>query len=101
MTKGKRRSYDPGFKRNAVLLSDDPSRTHCEVAESLGISRDILYRWRREYQYGGGTAFSGQGNQLLTDDKRRIKELEKKLRNAETERDILKKALAIFSSAPK
>lgn len=101
MTKSKRRSYDPEFKRNAVLLSEDPSRTHSEVAESLGISRDILYRWRREHSRNGGAAFSGQGNEILTDEKRRIKELEKKLRNVETERDILKKALAIFSSAPK
>jgi len=49
----------------------------------------------------GGAAFSGQGKEVLTDEKRRIKELEKKLRDAETERDILKKALAVFSKAPK
>lgn len=101
MTKSKRRIYDPEFKRNAVLLSEDPSRKLSEVAESLGISRDILYRWRREYYREGETAFAGQGNEILSDEKRRIKELEKKLRDAETERDILKKALAIFSSAPK
>jgi transposase-like protein len=46
-------------------------------------------------------AFSGRGNPALTDEQRRIRELEKKLKNAELERDILKKALAIFSSAPK
>ncbi|SMF45569.1 transposase [Desulfovibrio gilichinskyi] len=101
MTKPKRRTYDPEFKRNAVLLSEDPSRTHSEVAESLGISYAILYRWRREFSRNRGIAFSGQGNEILTDEKRRIKELEKKLRDAETERDILKKALAIFSRAPK
>ncbi|CCO23623.1 protein of unknown function [Maridesulfovibrio hydrothermalis AM13 = DSM 14728] len=43
MTNPKRRTYDPEFKRNAVLLSEDPSRTPSEVAESLGISREILY----------------------------------------------------------
>ena len=101
MTKSKRRNYDPEFKRNAVLLSEDPSRTHTEVAGSLGISPNILYRWRREYFRNGGNAFAGQETGILTDEKRRIKELEKKLRDAETERDILKKALAIFSSAPK
>ena len=101
MPNPKRRTYDPEFKRNAVLLSEDPSRTHSEVAESLGISREILYRWRRELLRDGGTAFSGQGKEILTDEKRKIKDLEKKLRDAETERDILKKALAIFSRTPK
>ncbi|CCO22596.1 protein of unknown function [Maridesulfovibrio hydrothermalis AM13 = DSM 14728] len=43
MTNPKRRTYDPEFNRNAVLLSEDPSRTPSEVAESLGISREILY----------------------------------------------------------
>lgn len=101
MPNPKRRTYDPEFKRNAVLLSEDPSCTHCEVAESLGISREILYRWRREFLRNGGAAFSGQGKEILTNEKRKIKDLEKKLRDAETERDILKKALAIFSRAPK
>ncbi len=39
----------------------------------------------------------GKGNPKLTDDQREIAELKKKLRNAKLERDILKKAIAIFS----
>ncbi len=45
----KRKKYDQDFKRNAVLLYPEPGRTVTEVAENLGIAKEILYRWRREY----------------------------------------------------
>ncbi len=64
MTKPKRRTYDSEFKRNAVLLSEDPSRTHSEVAESLGISYAILYRWRREYSRKQDQPFPGKGRKF-------------------------------------
>ncbi len=97
----KRRKFDPDFKRDAVLLSSEPGRTVVEVADNLGIAKELLYRWRREYyQSDGQLAFPGNGVEALTDEQRRIRELEKKLRETEMERDILKKAMAIFSRAP-
>ena len=96
-----RRKYDPDFKRNAVRLSDEPDRTVIEVANNLGISKHLLYKWRRELRLKEGLAFPGHGREALTEQEKRIKELEKKLRDAEMERDILKKAMAIFSKAPK
>ena len=96
-----RRKYDPDFKRNAVLLSDEPGRTVIEVADNLGISKHLLYKWRREFRLKEGLAFPGHGREALTEREKRIRELEKKLRDAEMERDILKKAMAIFSRAPK
>jgi transposase len=97
-----RRKFDREFKRNAVLLSQEPGRSVPDVAENLGIRSDSLYRWRREYfNSDGRPVFPGNGREALTEDQRRIKELEKKLRDTEMERDILKKAMAIFSRAPK
>jgi transposase len=67
-----------------------------------GIAKDVLYRWRREYQLSNGkTAFPGNGIEALTEDQKRIRELEKELRETQMERDILKKAMAIFSKAQK
>ena len=98
----RRRKYDRDFKRNTVLLCAEPGRSVVEVAENLGISKDLLYRWRREYHLSNGKlAFPGNGIEALTDEQKRIRELEKKLRETEMERDILKKAMAIFSRAPK
>ena len=97
-----RSKYDRDFKRNTVLLCAEPGRTVAEVAENLGISKDLLYRWRREYHLSNGKlAFPGNGNEALTEEQKRIRELEKELRETQMERDILKKAMAIFSRAPK
>lgn len=96
-----RRTYDAEFKRNAVALAARDGKTVPEVAAALGVGADLVYRWRREFARQGGLSFPGQGKQSLTAEQRRIRELEKQLRDVEMERDILKKALAIFSKAPK
>jgi len=101
MSVQQRRKYDPDFKRNAVRLTEEPGRTVAGVAENLGISKDLLYRWRRERRYNNEIAFPGNGREALTSEQQKIKELEKQLKNAEMERDILKKAMAIFSRTPK
>jgi transposase-like protein len=64
-----------------------------EVAENLGICKDLLYRWRRQMNKQGEIAFPGNGKTALTQDQKRIRELEKKLKDVEMERDILKKAI--------
>ncbi len=97
MGKQNRRKYDTDFKRNAVLLSLENSRSVKEVADNLGIHKDLIYQWRKKYDQLGELAFSGNGIQALTPEQKRIKELEKKLKDTEIERDILKKAMAIFS----
>ena len=69
------------------------------MAENLGVNRELIYRWRRQMRERGELAFPGNGKIALTQDQKRIRELEKKLKDTEMERDILKKAMAIFSSA--
>jgi len=96
-----RRQYDPEFKRNAVLLTEEPDRSVRDVAENLGIAVDLLYQWRRQFRDKGEIAFPGQGNLALTPDQKRIRALQKKLKDTEMEREILKKAMAIFSRASK
>ncbi len=44
MSVGQRRKFDPDFKRNAVLLSQDPNRSATPIAKNLGISKESLYR---------------------------------------------------------
>ena len=101
MSVQQRRKYDSDFKRNAVVLTDEPGRTISTVADNLGISKDLLYRWRRELRAKDDIAFPGNGREALTIQQQKIRDLEKKLKDAEMERDILKKAMAIFSRAPK
>ena len=101
MSVQQRRKYDSDFKRNSVQLSEEPGRTVADVADNLGIGKDILYRWRREQRSKEGLAFPGNGREALTSQQQKIRDLEKRLKDAEMERDILKKAMAIFSRAPK
>ncbi len=101
MSVQQRRRYDSDFKRNAVELSEKPDRTVADVAENLGIGKDILYRWRREQRAKEGLAFPGNGKEGLTSQQQKIRDLEKRLKDTEMERDILKKAVGIFSRAPK
>jgi transposase-like protein len=101
MSVQRRRKYDPDFKRNAVLLTEESGRTVSEVAENLGIAKDLLYRWRRENQSREELAFPGYGREALSPQEQRVRELEKELKDTKMERDILKKAMGIFSRASK
>lgn len=92
-----RKIYDAAFKIRAVELSNDRSNLS-ELARELGIKVSLLYKWRKEYQQFGTGSFPGNGNLKLTPEQERIHELEKKLKDAELERDILKKAISIFYS---
>lgn len=96
-----RRRYDVEFKRDAVRLSEEPGKMVAEVARDLGIDVKILYRWRKDKRLLGETAFPGHGRLGLTGEQRKVRELEKRLRDVTLERDILKKAVAIFSKTPK
>jgi len=98
---GKRRSYTEEFKKDAVELSINSDKTIKEIAEDLGINYGNLTRWRREYKQKGNLAFPGNGNQKLTPEQQKIKELKDKFKEVKLERDILKKAVAIFSKKPK
>lgn len=98
---GKRRSYTEEFKRDAVEHSLNSDKTVKEVAENLGINYNNLTRWRREYRNKGKSAFPGNGKQKLTSEQQKIKDLEDELRETKLERDILKKAVGIFSKKPK
>lgn len=87
-TRQKRRSYDAEFKKNALQMVAN-GRSVSEVCKALGIKEGLLYTWKSKAK-----KISTTTNKTEVD---RIKELEKKLQQVEQERDILKKALSIFS----
>ena len=93
-----RTHYDKAFKENAVKLSLERKNVS-SLAQELGIAPFLLYRWRKEFQEKGKMSFPGNGIQLLSEDSKKIAELEKRLNDAEIERDILKKALSIISKS--
>lgn len=96
--KKERKIYDRAFKMHAVTLSNERSNVS-ELARELGIRPTLLYKWRKEQLDFGEGSFPGKGNLKLTPEQEKIRELELKLKDAELERDILKKAVHIFSKS--
>jgi len=91
-----RRQHTKEFKKESVAYLLKSGATGKAVAQKLGISAELLNRWKRDYLKNGEAAFPGTG-QISDTDKARMRELEKQLKEVQEERDILKKALAIFS----
>jgi transposase len=90
----RRTKYDEEFKKNAVQLSYASTRSVRAVAEDLGISEALLYRWRKKYtKEGEKTPFA-----TLEEENR---ELRKKLAESNIEVDMLRKAAAYFASLHK
>jgi transposase len=91
-----RRKYEKSFKIMAVELVNS-GKSKKEVSADLGIRQELLGRWCREFNSNSTGSFSGNGRPNLTPEQKQIVELKKALRDAELERDILKKAVSIFS----
>lgn len=95
-----RRVFEPSFKQKAVELSY--ARGHVrEVAEELGIEAELIYRWRREFKKYEQNSFPGRGKAKMTDQEKEIARLQAELKDVRLERDILKKAISIFSKSDK
>jgi transposase len=99
MREGKRRKYDREFKVEAVKLVTGEGRGVTEVARNLGIHENLLYKWREKYSEDMAHAFPGKGR--LKPAEEELRRTKRELANVTQERDILKKALAIFSKEPK
>jgi len=95
----KSRRFSREFKQEAVRLMAESGKSVAEIAEDLGVRTNILYRWRQEFGEEGEQAFPGKGR-LKADDEY-VRGLERELKIVKQERDILKKAVSIFSKEPK
>ena len=99
MTKRIRRKYDREFKVEAVKLVTERGTSIAEAARNLGIHENLLRTWKKRYLADTKDSFPGKGHLKPQDEQ--VRRLRKELADAKQERDILKKALAIFSKEPK
>ena len=100
-----RRAFTDEFKREAVSLLEGSGRPLTQVATELGIQPSMLRAWR-----GKGTLAAGlvslptrpaTGTAVPSAEQAEIRRLRKELDRAQMERDILKKAIGIFSGPPR
>jgi transposase len=95
----RQRTYTRAFKIETVQLVVDGPYGVPQIAEDLGIPRNTLYRWVQQYSQAPKDAFPGKGNQR--GEAEQIRQLQRENQRLRLERDILKKAMAIFSKDPK
>ena len=90
-----RRTYTPEFKAEAVKLVTEQGYSVAEAARSLGLSENLIRNWKQALDSIGTGAFPGQGKlPAVEDELRRLRAENKRLL---AERDILKKATALFA----
>ena len=92
------RKYDLEFKLEAVRMASEPGITNRDVERRLGIGQGVLSRWKGELKRDGQQAFVGKRHLKPDDDE--LRRLKRECNRLRRERDILKKAVAIFSTDP-
>ena len=90
-----RKKYEREFKMEAVRLLEASGQSASQLERELGIGKGNLWRWKRKFAADGEDAFPGHGR--LTPEQERLRQLERENGILRQERDILKKAIAIFS----
>jgi len=91
----KRRQFDRAFKVEAVRLITEDHRPLAAVARDLGIGENMLRRWKQQFTDQQESAFIGTGH--LSAEQMELRRLQRENADLREERDILKKAISVFS----
>jgi len=97
MTKRSIRNYDNEFKHNAVSLYLSSGKSYPQLGEELGIASSTLAGWVNSGKYHT----NGCSRKITEVELTELKKLRKELAHVKMERDILKKAVAIFTNPTK
>ena len=81
-----------------MRLLVEEGRRISEVARDPGISENLLHRWKKKYVEAKIEPFPGKGHLSPHDEE--LRQLRRENKRLRMERDILKKAVAIFSEEP-
>ena len=91
-----RKSYTDEFKREAVRLAEERGSI-AQTARDLGISDSSIVYWKKQLQQTPTNPFPGQGNPRDAE----LAQLQRELARVKEENEILKKAVGIFTKAPR
>jgi transposase len=91
----RRRKFDRQFKLDALRMIEESDRPVAQIARDLGLHPNVLYKWREQFLEDRQHAFPGKGKLKPEDEE--LRRLHREVENLKEERDILKKALAVFS----
>ena len=94
-----RKKYDPAFKLEVIRMVEEDGLNGMDVSRKLGIHEKTVYRWLSEYRKDGRDAFPGKGHLKPVDEE--LRQLRRQVRDLQEEKEILKKAAAIFAKQEK
>jgi transposase len=100
MAGAKRRRYTPEFKRDAVRLASDPTKSVAQVARELGIGKESLHAWIKQHASPSASPAARDSDVPVMDpvaQAEEIRRLRRELAVVTEEREILKKATAFFA----
>jgi transposase len=95
-----RQQYDETYKRHAVELSLTTTRTIKAVAQELGVTKSMLYRWRELYAPRPSSGGGGEGPRTLEQAEGDIRQLRAEVIRMRERESVLKKSLGILSETP-
>lgn len=99
MSKKKYRQFSEEFKLEALKLLESSGKPKSQIERELGISPGLLGKWKQRYKVDESTGdLTSSDVEALRKENRRLK---RELEIAQQERDILKKAVGIFSQQEK
>ena len=93
----KNRTYTKEFKLEALELLRTSGQSASQIERDLGITKGLLLKWRDRYQVKDHEGEPALAPSDLAAAQAEIRRLKRQLVIAEQERDILKKAVSIFS----
>ena len=100
-----RRHFTDEFKTEAVALLASSGRPLIQIASELGISPSMLRNWRHRCEGRNAGSMPHRQSAPITpsvsDPAAEISRLRRENERLRMERDILKKAVAIFSEPPR
>jgi transposase len=85
-----RRTYTKEFKLETLKLAETSEKSVSQIEREMGLPAGVIFRWKRQLSHGN-----------LKEAETRIEQLEKEVSNLRMERDILKKAVRVFSQDQK
>ncbi|KPH99357.1 transposase IS3/IS911 family protein [Actinobacteria bacterium OV450] len=90
--------YTPEFREEAVQIALRSRKTVTEVGRELRINPETLRGWVKKHKQQNEPP---AGADLSLDERARLKELERRIREVEMENAFLKKAAAYFAKDPR
>lgn len=92
--RGRRRTFTKEYKAEVVRLVTSTGRSAFEVARELGLSGSAVHQWVKQAEVDGG---GGPPGALTTSEREELSRLRRENRVLRQERDILRKATALFA----